>query len=438
MPRTISAYHALTITALVVTPVFAQSATLTVQSGNGVSAVQATSSEDAAEAHRLSREGDKSMTQKRYDVAIALYERAYRLAPSNLSNYTRLLQARRAAGRMTAEDREALDLIEKQQATRVQQTIADVRITLAQAQGALRDGDIALAKSKADSAGMSLDNLPPDVDVSVYREKIKTTLNSVRRADRKAGNKSRQVDATLTLGDAGELTPVDTSAPAAATANTSAPIPYTPPPSNTEPVTSGDMVETRTGEMYDNDQHVYDRSVEAALLQGRADVLMRSGGEDMIPPATDLTYPSDFADKTRRRARYRDGVIYESQSFTGADGQTYTTAVYDISDLVVSVPDFYAPYPATAREQRQWELDRQFIRDRSYIFNGYPEDLAAGLPLLHFFGGINQNAIGGRTDPNQRARVLRTIELFLNQQTGGGLAPVQQPQGLQPGIMQAN
>jgi hypothetical protein len=127
-----------------------------------------------------------------------------------------------------------------------------------------------------------------------------------------------------------------------------------------------------------------------------------------------------------------------SQSFTGADGQTYTTAVYDISDLVVSVPDFYAPYPATAREQRQWELDRQYLRERSQIFNGYPEDLAAGLPLLHFFGGINQNAIGGRTDPNQRMRVLRTIDAFLNHQTGGGLVPIQQPQGLQPGTMQPN
>lgn len=437
MPRTISAFRTLTITALVVTPVFAQSVTMTVQSGNGVTAVQATSADDIAEARQLAKEGDKSMTQKRYEVAIALFERAYRLAPNEQSHYARLLNARRAAGRLSAEDREALDLIEKQQATRVQQTLTDVRISLAQARAALHDGDTALARSKADSASMTLDNLPPNVDVSIYRQQIKATLNSIRRADRKTGNKSRQVDQTLTLGDAGEMTPVDTNAPASTTPAASTPIPYTPP-TNPEPANSADLADTQTPEMYDNDQHVYDRSVEAALLQSRADVLMRSGGEDMIPPTTDLTYPSDFANKTQRRARYRDGVLYESQSFTGADGQTYTTAIYDISDLVVSVPDFYAPYPATAREQRQWELDRQFIRDRSYIFNGYPEDLAAGLPLLHFFGGINQNAIGGRTDPNQRARVLRTIELFLNQQTGGGLAPVQQPQGLQPGIMQAN
>lgn len=432
MSRTKSAFHALTITTLVVTPVFAQSATLTVQSGNGVTAVQATAAEDAAEARRLSKEGDKLMTQRRYEFAIAMYERAYRLAPSEQAHYARLLNARRAAGRMTAEDREALELIEKQQASRVQQTIADARLNLAQARAALRDGDIALARTKANSAGMTLDNLPPEVDVSIYRRQIKDTMNAVRRADRKVIGKSRQVDDTLTLSDAGEMTPVDPAAPAPST-----PIPYNPP-ANPEPVTTADISDSSTVEMHDSDQHVYDRSVEAALLQSRADVLMRSGGEDMIPPTTDLTYPSDFADKTRRRARYRDGVVYESQPFTGADGQTYTTAIYDISDLVVSVPDFYAPYPATAREQRQWELDRQYLRERSQIFNGYPEDLAAGLPLLHFFGGINQNAIGGRTDPNQRMRVLRTIDLFLNQQTGGGLLPIQQPQGLQPGMMQPN
>ena len=433
MPRTKSVLNALTITALVVSPVFAQSVSMTVQSNDGGVAVQATSSEDAAEALRLSKEGDKFVAKKQYEIAIALYERAYRLAPSDQGNYARLLNARRAAGRMTAEDREALSLIEKQQATRVQQSLSDVRLALVQARSALREGDAALAKSKAESARMTLDNLPPDVDVSIYRQQIKAALNSVRRADRKAGTKTRQVDASLTLGDAGEMTPVDPNAPAPA-----APIPYTPPQANAAPVTNADLADSSTPEEYDNDQHVYDRTVEAALLQSRADVLMRSGGEDMIPHTTDLTYPSDFADKTRRRARYRDGVVYESQSFTGADGQTYTTAVYDISDLVVSVPDFYAPYPATAREQRQWELDRQFLRDRSYIFNGYPEDLAAGLPLLHFFGGINQNAIRGPTDPNQRMRVLRTIDAFLNHQTGGGLVPVQQPQGLQPGAMQAN
>ncbi len=432
MPRTNSVLYALTITALVVPPALAQSVTMTVQSNDGGLAVQATTPEDAAEALRLSKEADKFVSQKRYEVAIALYEKAYRLAPSDQGNYSRLLIARRAAGRMTAEDREALDLIEKQHASRVQQTLADVRIRLVQARAAVREGNVALAKAKVNSAKMTLDNLPPDVDVSIYRQQIKDTQNSIRRADRKV-SRSRQVDDTLTLGDTVEMTPVDPKAPAAA-----APIPYTPPTADPQPVTTAEMSESRSVEMYDNDQHVYDRSVEAALLQSRADVLMRSGGEDMIPPTTDLTYPSDFAEKTRRRAKYRDGVVYESASFTGADGQTYTTAIYDISDLVVSVPDFYAPYPATAREQRQWELDRQFIRDRSFIFNGYPEDLAAGLPLLHFFGGINQNAIGGRTDPNQRARVLRTIEAFLNHQTGGGLAPIQQPQGLQPGAMQAD
>jgi len=428
MPRTFLASHALIVLSLSAAPALAQSVGLTVQSGGGVTAATAVRSADAAEARKLSKEADKFMAQKRHDIALALYEKAYRLAPSDQANYARLLNAKRAAGRLTAEDREALDLIERQQATRVQQTLAEVRLELVQARAALRDGDAALAKAKAQSAGMNLDNLPPDVDVGIYRQQIKQALNSARRADRRLA-KARQVDESLTLGDAGEMTPVNTTPPADATT----------PPADPAPVTTADTGNDNAIAIHDSDQHVYDRSVAAALRQNHVDWVLRTH-EDTLVPTTDLTYPADFATKTRNRARYRDGVVYESQPFTGADGQTYTTAIYDISDLVVSVPDFYAPYPATAREQRQWELDRQFIRDRSYIFNGYPEDLAAGLPLLHFFGGINQGAIGGATDPYQRARVLRTIDAFLNQQNagGGGLAPVQAPQGLQPGMMQAD
>lgn len=428
MPRTRFVLNALITSTLTAAPVFAQSVGLTVQSGGGVTAIESARADDAAEALKLSREGDKFVAKKQYDIAIALYEKAYRLEPNDQANYARLLGAKRAAGKLTAEDREALNLIERHQATRVQQTLTDTRLDLAQSRAALSAGDAILAKAKAKSAGMRLDSLPPDVDVSIYRSEIKEAMNSARRADRRNA-RSRQVDESLTLGDAGEMTPVNTNAPANATT----------PPADATTVTTAEVSDPNAMAVHDDDQHVYDRSVAMALRQNRADWLLRDNS-DMIVPMNDMTYPADFPTKTRNRARYADGVIYESQPFTGADGQTYTTAIYDISDLVVSVPDFYAPYPATAREQRQWELDRQCLRERSYIFNGYAEDLAAGLPLLNFFGGINQNAIGGGTDPYRVAKVMRTIDAFLNNQNGGagGLAPMQAPQGLQPGMMMAD
>ncbi|MBK8269156.1 MAG: hypothetical protein IPK83_12950 [Planctomycetes bacterium] len=53
------------------------------------------------------------------------------------------------------------------------------------------------------------------------------------------------------------------------------------------------------------------------------------------------------------------------------------------------------------------------------IFNGWPEDLAAGLPLLHFFGGIDNNAISTRTDPNETARIMAILNQFVNSQSAG-------------------
>jgi hypothetical protein len=41
------------------------------------------------------------------------------------------------------------------------------------------------------------------------------------------------------------------------------------------------------------------------------------------------------------------------------------------------------------------------------------------MPLLHFFGGIGNNAVGTRTDPAETERVPRIIEQILGEQNAG-------------------
>jgi tetratricopeptide (TPR) repeat protein len=343
----------------------------------------------------LVREADALAEQRKFNDAIKLYARAYKLAPGDQNNYLRLLIAKRAAGRMTEEDREALDLIRRQQASQVEQSLRTVRLDLVQARQALRAGDRDLAQQKANHASATLDAMPPDVDVTVYRNQLRKLGLGPAKVVRKA------------------------------------PVPADPAGEPAEPMHLDDRgqvegeveveIDCEDGEVeiacepgvHDMAQHEYDRHVAAALRQNRVNWFLTNNYAAIVP-MSDMTFPADWLEKTAARSRYHGGVIYETAPFTGDDGETYTTAIYDLGDLVAPVPNFYAAYPGTAREQRNEDLDRAYLRERSYIFNGYPEDLAAGLPLLHFFGGIDNWAISTRTDPNQTARVLRTIEVFLN------------------------
>ena len=386
---------------------------------------------DPAKVKAIVREADGLVAQRKYEDAIRLYTKAYRMSPTDQATYARLLSAKKAAGKLSAEDREAWDLIQRQQATTVQQTLEWVRLDLVQAKSALREGDAALARVKGESAQARLDSLPRDVDVVIYRKQVRDVLNVAKikalRAERAGGYGKTGNDGVLTLSDQGTTAAVTT-----ATGNTTTAVATTTTETNTQTatVTTGEIVDTTAIVMNDKDQHIYDKSVAAALRQNRADWLLQAN-EAAIAPTTDLQYPSDWVERTRKRVKHKDGVIYEGQPFTGADGQTYITAIYDLGDLVAPVPNFYATFPGFGYTQYQQSLDRQYLRDRSMIFNGYAEDLAAGLPLLHFFGGIDNNAISQRSDPNEVARVVATIESFLNHQTGGA-GPQNVPQGLQP------
>ncbi len=365
----------------------------------------------AAEAEKLVSEADRLAAQERFNEAIDLYERAYRLSPTNESHYVRLLVARRAAGVMTEQDREALSLIEDQNAAAIEQTFRRVRLGIIQARQALRAGDGGLARTHLTAAQAELDALPPYVDAGPYRQEVRSLLVA---AHRKAGKDApmREPGPAMENLEVGKF---------AARSSPGAGEPANPP-------TLGDAGEAamvpagggaETGEIVDVERvlgeswrrNVYDREVTEALRRQRAEVILSNNEAALATPG--MTFPADWREKSHRRARYSEGVIYESKPRVGEDGKTYITAIYDLGDLVHPVPNFYASYPGTARQQRIETLDRQYLRERSQIFNGWPEDLAAGLPLLHFFGGIDNNAVSMRTDPRETERIIRLLEEFI-------------------------
>ncbi len=353
---------------------------------------------------KLVSEADRLAEQKQFKEAIALYQKAYRLAPSNQANYVRLLVTKRAAGVMTAQDREALAMIQESHAAQGEQVVRTERLKIIQAKGAARSGDGALAKRLVRAATDALDGLPERIDTSPYRRELNSVLIRVaRKGNRATAKKDRRVRQRSTVV---VTSPTDTPAPLLSDVGDA--------PAGEADIETGEIIDVDAVLAEDHERHAYDRALSAALARSRATTLLSNNEAAM--PLDGMTFPDDWAEKTRRRARHRDGVIFESKPFTGADGNTYTTAIYDLAELVHPVPNFYSDYPGTARRQRMEDEDRYYLRERSMIFNGHAEDLAAGMPLLHFFGGIDNNAISRRTDPRETDRIVRTLDLFLSSQ----------------------
>ncbi|MBX3394510.1 MAG: hypothetical protein KF841_03995 [Phycisphaerae bacterium] len=377
------------------------------------------SAKPMAEADRMAAEADRLLDAREFERAVRLYEGAYRLDPNNRAMYARLLVAKRAAGVMTEQDREALALIEEEQANEVNQTFRRVRLLIIQARQAVRSGDLELAVDRTDNARTSLDGLPRHIDTSPYRRELSQITESIARKAAKAAKADRAGESSavvarrsnstrvLTLSEIGEEsseTDFETAPRSSIRSN-----------SLSEFAESGEIVAIDEALYGEFAIHAYERELARSLARQRARHLIDNQVAAFPPPpGADIAYPADWAERAARRAAQRDGVIHEGQTYTGTDGQSYQTVIYDLAELVHPVPNFYASYPGTVREQRMQTLDRQYLRERSMIFNGWPEDLAAGMPLLHYFGGVDNNAISTRTDPYETARIMSILERFVN------------------------
>ena len=144
------------------------------------------------------------------------------------------------------------------------------------------------------------------------------------------------------------------------------------------------------------------------------DQALRRLGEDPDIYSKVLVYPDDWAAIRQRRANYDDGLIYRGHDFVDTDGQTKYTAIYDIEDLTMDIPHFTNAPLMDLSQITQIRADREALRQSSEIFSGYPEDLAAGIPLLRYFGGVDDRHMPPAGADRRYQDLLRIIHEVLD------------------------
>jgi hypothetical protein len=155
----------------------------------------------------------------------------------------------------------------------------------------------------------------------------------------------------------------------------------------------------------------YQDALRAAYKADEARLLVEAD-EARVAPEGVISYPDDWPEVVARRAKYRDGVIARSPSWIDQDGREWYVALYDIRDLILLQPRFQVPMGFSLAEQMRNLQDRQALRWRSMVFGGYPEDLAAGIPLLRYFGGVDEWA-ESRYSPERQAQIVEMIREFV-------------------------
>lgn len=125
-----------------------------------------------------------------------------------------------------------------------------------------------------------------------------------------------------------------------------------------------------------------------------------------------VIYPRDWAAKTAARAKYKDRPLARSDAHNDKDGHQWSAAVYDIADLTEIPPDFHPAYSLDIYENQINAADRQALRDRSQIFSGTAADLAAGIPLLDYFGGNGNLDARSRYSSMRQSQIVEMIKAF--------------------------
>ncbi len=156
------------------------------------------------------------------------------------------------------------------------------------------------------------------------------------------------------------------------------------------------------------------RAQDKRAADDLSDVLDRLGESPRIASKV-MVYPDDWEALTKRRERFADGTIYKGPEFRTADGEVRQTVMYDVSSLLHPVPDFTSAPTMDLRLIIQSTADRAALREASEIFTGYADDLAAGIPLLQFFGGFEEDrSRQTQSTDESRADLMRLIDQILN------------------------
>jgi len=159
------------------------------------------------------------------------------------------------------------------------------------------------------------------------------------------------------------------------------------------------------------------RALEEAYRDSEARALVEAH-EARVIPQQEIDYPRDWPEITRKRAAHADALIARSPSWWDDEGREWYVGLYDISDLIAE-PAFHPAPLASPLESTIALRDREALRQQSYIFRGDAYDLAAGLPLLRYFGGVFDTDLRPRLSQARQRQIIELIKAFTQPPEGG-------------------
>ncbi len=318
-------------------------------------------------------------------------------------------QAARDLGAAPAAAQVTDEVEAEEQAARAQLAVAQARVALIDARKALKAGRTAQARTTSLRVLDLLAGMPDEIDVDAYRLQAEGILARLGQGEARVAGQRTEVPPSLSH----EVTRRIVSEYSGAIK------PELPTDAATWGYQPGyDVVQQERVFERDRQRLFYEGGLREAI---RSDEMRRlvEGEEARIAPSADITYPPDWQARVARRAQYEGGEIARSESRTGPNGEEWFVSIYDISDLTY-VPPQFTNSPVLDLWTAQMRAENLgALRQRSFIFGGYPEDLAAGLPLLAYLGGTDARAFTGPVYSAQRqAEIVNMITAFTSQQQG--------------------
>lgn len=322
-------------------------------------------------------------------------------------------------------------LADEERSAHVDLTLAQARVELIAARKLLRADRGSDAIKKANRVLSLLRKLPSDVDASEFELQAEGILAKAKRvtgkqsatlgdrdnddtlrAEAKLDARSREAARLGKQFVGSDTSDVDTRGDAAALRERAR--------NNQKPDKSGyhpgrEIVDEQAIRTRSKERLRYEGALHEAVSEDEA-ARLTAAEEARLAGEADVTYPDDWKDRIARRERWKDGMIARGPTVTGPDGKEWFIGVYDLRDIAYEPPDFSLPFGIHPAEEWRNQLDREALRWRSQIFNGYAEDLASGIPLLRFFGGTDDfENRGPKYNPAIERMVERLVRMITDQ-----------------------
>ncbi len=342
-----------------------------------------------------------------------------------------------------AADRKGLaDLGQAEREARIDLTLAQSRLELVLARKALRTHQIKDAAIRAQRVLNLLKELPLELDASEYELQAEGILARAEKAgvdlaalaEQAPGEKmsrgfddylDRQTQAAAEVGrryTGAERDTINTRIDA-----------QTLRQRTLRRQIPGDYGYRPGREIFDTDtilerdhQRVYYEDALQKAYSADAARLLTEADEARVAPVGEIAYPDDWPERVAKRAKYAGGEIARSESWIDQDGREWYVAVYDIRDLTYVPPDFQPTFSLDPAEDLRNALDRHALRWGHGFFGGlYPWDLDVAIPLLRYFGGVDDYAWRGpKYSAERQEQIVEMIKAFTTKSTERKIIPL--------------